>query len=121
MKRLQALEALLEEVQEGKWDFRADAPARQVFPYRSASADDLGLTAREAFEGSLDAAKALHEAVLPGWGYLVSSQQWIDVWRFDPASTGVPIRGINTNPARAWLIAILKALIVEEQAHDQHE
>ena len=59
--------------------------------------------------GSLDAAKALHEALLPGWGYRVSPSYAIVIkpnisekhLEFDAI--------INNNPARAWLIAILKA------------
>ena len=70
----------------------------------------------KAWAGSLDAAKALHEVVLPEWGYLISCQQWVDVWWFDVAGTGSPIRGISPTPARAWLIAILRALIAQEEA-----
>lgn len=121
MTRLQALEALLDQVKAGEWDFRHDAPARLVFPYHSASADDLGLDARAAFEGSLDAAKALHEAVLPGWPWTIEnmnsglSRAWVN------SSRGLRTPGYvgeSDDPARAWLIAILKAIIAEEEAND---
>lgn len=62
-----------------------------------------------AFHGSLDAAKALHEAVLPKWWWKVVSP--------DPhfVQVGFPNVGIysgtSQSPARAWLIAIIEALI----------
>lgn len=76
------------------------------------------LTPYEAFSGSIDAAKTLHEAMLPGW-------KWV-VW----ASHSGPNFGCNllgpishdsvysVNPARAWLLAILDALIEKEKDDD---
>lgn len=69
----------------------------------------------DAYRGSLDAAKRLHDALLPGmfWsmghldqpslgyvctvadGHYTDSQSW---------------RGYSMQPARAWLLAILRAL-----------
>jgi len=69
--------------------------------------------AHDAMRGSLDAAKALHEAVFPG-------RSW-EIWRVDNDEQ-VPFYGVNipnvdtpysATPARAWLIAILKALIAK--------
>ena len=67
-----------------------------------------GTNARLAYNGSLDAAMALHEAVLPGWGFCVTQ-------------VGANVEGSveayysdNINPARAWLIAIIRALIAQE-------
>jgi len=62
-----------------------------------------------AFDGSLDDAKSLHEAVLP-------NHAW-DIWRGIGADCvryyGCNLPGVDTafaaDPARAWLIAILKA------------
>jgi hypothetical protein len=63
--------------------------------------------------GSLDAAKALHEAVLPGWHYNLAPGYCHVLPPKDngdqEASTGQA-----DNPARAWLIAILSALIEKE-------
>lgn len=65
-------------------------------------------TAGKAYGGSLDAAKALHEALLPGWGWLVGDKRTACV--SPPKSTTDGRFGIaEGNPARAWLIAILKA------------
>ena len=61
----------------------------------------------QAYYGSLDAAKALHEALLPGWE-----------WHLGPSNAkvypynGSPLKswsGMSDSPARAWLLAILKA------------
>lgn len=61
-----------------------------------------------AYNGSLDAAKALHDAVLPGWE-----------WHLGPSNAkiypynGSPLKswsGMADTPARAWLLAIIRAL-----------
>jgi len=67
-----------------------------------------------AYRGSLDAAKALHDALLPGWvwygGYLdkVECGFVYDVVKM-PFPDVMPFKGFSSDPARAWLIAILKA------------
>jgi len=70
-----------------------------------------------ASQGSLDAAKAMHEAVLPGWHYSLYDDNGIgfsetqierDDWQ------GEPFSGKDKSPARAWLLAILEALIAQE-------
>ena len=94
-----AMQALLERVEAGTIDGmtpHCDLPAMHV----------LG-----AFYGSLDAAKALHDAVLPGWKW---GRQWSCHMWVEPDD--VPGRserhyGTGAIPARAWLIAILRALI----------
>jgi hypothetical protein len=75
-----------------------------------------------AYNGDLNAAKALHEAVLPGWYYTIKQQVSVGARMHVEVTT--PATGGDrqyengyhpTNPARAWLIAILKALIAEAQ------
>ena len=72
----------------------------------------------EASEGSLDAAMELHEAVLPGWPWSVKTLATDSVQVWTNYAYGLRTLGhIGTtkdNPARAWLIAILKALIEME-------
>lgn len=67
--------------------------------------------AYDAFFGSLDAAKALHEALLPGWFPGMSQNihhgHWY-VWVQDKAMLK-DFSAEDNSPARAWLIAILKA------------
>lgn len=72
---------------------------------------------RDAYKGSLDAAKALHEAVLVGWCTTHawgSGKSWH--WNLTKTVDGKNIYSCakSSNPARAWLIALLKALIAQE-------
>ena len=59
-----------------------------------------------AMDGSLDAAKRLHDALLPGEGW--------EVWRLNPKEYGCNLPGRDSafalDPARAWLLAILRAV-----------
>jgi hypothetical protein len=84
---------------------------RSVFPYH----DKIG---NAAYNGSLDAAKALHEATLPDYHLNLALDfchvlpDWND--GDQRASSGY----CDGNPARAWLIAILKALIAQDTTQD---
>ena len=69
----------------------------------------------DAYNGSLDAAQSLHEAVLPEWqwyrqGFVMYVTDDHTGWGSKPHFSARD----DTNPARAWLIAIIKALIAEE-------
>ena len=58
-----------------------------------------------AYLGDLNAAKALHEALLPGWqwGRTPVGVMWV-------SAPGSPTAyGDDANHARAWLLAILRA------------
>ena len=98
MRRKEALAELIETVQEGVW------PGKNVLHEIN---DTYGFNAWRAYEGSLDAAKALHEAVLP------RHYAQVHMWPV-PEMCRVAIGGGHTgrgdNPARAWLLAILRAL-----------
>lgn len=66
-----------------------------------------GMNLHRAFDGSLDAAKALHEALLPGWDWILGEG---GATVFEPHQTfSEGIDADNEIPSRAWLIAILKA------------
>lgn len=70
------------------------------------------LTLLHAHDGSLDAAKALHEALLPGWEWMIANKRSACVSPSDKMrSEGVlgQVGKSEDNPARAWLLAILKA------------
>lgn len=62
-----------------------------------------------AYDGSLDAAKALHDAALPGWDWSVDNigRSQFCAYVYDDEKT---ISAFNSNLARAWLLAILRAL-----------
>ena len=94
-----ALRALLAKVEAGEWI--GDLPRPTILH------TDL---CWKAFNGSLDAGKALHQAVLPGWDWLIGSQGEAAVYF---GERGPRFDAVNIHPARAWLIAILRALIEE--------
>ena len=105
MNKIDALRELLAKVNAGDklWEGYSDYIA--MHPYHALISD--------AYNGSLDAAKALHEAVLLGWWWKAISPDphYVQVGR---PNIGV-YSGCSDNPARAWLIAILKALIAEDE------
>jgi hypothetical protein len=67
-----------------------------------------------AYYGSLDAAKALHEAVLPDWHWDVASSDAAAVFH-GSALSGPCELAAASNPARAWLLAIIRALAQASQ------
>ena len=112
MDRKQALEALLARVEAG------DAAVADFEPCLAVL--DFGL-AWSAYHGSLDAAKALHEAVLPPINQYTIDEgpsgcgAQIVIWPNGLSGGGELIfNGYDYTPARAWLCAILKALIAME-------
>lgn len=124
--RREALEALRDKVKAGvevqPREFRVIAPEGLI------ANDDLyefwidaWVNAEKAHNGSLDAAKALHDAVLPGWvihdmGNNSRSMGWTVVIASkagDYASSHEGQDCRQENPARAWLLSILSALISE--------
>ena len=101
-----ALRALLAKVEAG-WPSDIDTP--YMPPFHAVWPSWRGKKAWDANNGSLDAAKALHDDVLPGWE-----------WHLGPSNAkvypynGSPLKswsGMADNPARAWLLAIIRALI----------
>lgn len=95
------LDRLIEAVEAG--DLTHDGSA-----YRSLG--DGWLHVFDAMNGSLDAAKALHDALLPGWDYRIETgrrdvkarvSQTHLLSYYDPSSADTP--------ARAWILAILRA------------
>ena len=115
--RKEALTDMLSKVEagDGKGFRKAN---RAVF---STPCQDMDMQLREehsrhAYNGSLDAAKALHEAVLPGWDWSVGkSSTYVVKDGFGSFGFGELFdEPLSMDPARAWLIAIIKALIAEE-------
>lgn len=66
-------------------------------------------SAWKAYNGSLDSAKALHEAMLPDWWFAIQPTG-ATVGKMERPHDGNVFDGANQNPARAWLLAILRAL-----------
>ena len=108
-ERKKALKELLAKVEAGEvMDWRMYTASFGLFT------DDRHIKAASAYKGSLDAAKALHEAMLPEWVYGINFDAHKEIYAF--VGDGVCYETdecYSDNPARAWLIAILKALIAE--------
>jgi hypothetical protein len=118
MTRLKALKDLKAKVEAGE---AQDADFANVWPATAKRDWGTNWLALKAYQGSLDAALRLHEAVLPdkGWGveYVAkypnltaagSSHRAVVGW-------GTLHKGFADTPARAWLLAILSALIAQEE------
>ena len=111
MERLDALHDLLAKVKAGG----------DVYDFGVVGGPTLRGYAEGACVGSLDAAKKLHEAVLPGWSYMVGVKgAAVSVPDAHDGSIGVVagqtgFSGVSDGSARAWLIAILEALIALEE------
>ena len=101
MSKLKALTALRDKVK--AWAFTFNEWAEYPIDRKNIRRLD------DAYNGSLDAAKALHEAVLPGWGYEICNGAEVTLRQYSKK-----IIFKNVCPARAWLLAILEALIAQE-------
>ena len=108
--QIAALDALIAAVEAGKGGDAVGYYAARVFNPGYAHAIN-------AYHGSLDAARALHDAVLPDCAWFLSS-----AYRGDEPEAGIDgfcidVTASNENPARAWLLAILRA-IKSQVRHD---
>lgn len=102
--RLEALEELKAKVEAGEEVSARDAS--RLWPNGYAHAVNAG-------HGSLDAAMALHNAVLSGCMWRITPRRCVIS---DVHGNLASIR--SDTPARAWLLAILSALIAQEQANE---
>lgn len=73
--------------------------------------NQTAMDAVDAYYGSLDAAKALHDAVLPGWIGSFATDGFAQVAKGGSVLTVMQSAHIDGQPARAWLLAILRAAI----------
>ena len=110
--RLDALRALETKVVAGDWnDLMETAALATVWDIVNFSSVYL------TFHGSLDAAKALHEAVVPD--LVIGIEQVPDGEWYIRVENLYGIYGFyaeSDDPARAWLIAIIRALIAIEES-----
>lgn len=106
--RKQALQDLLAKVEAGELNVN-NRHWLVVLPFAQWDA------AWSAYSGSLDAAESLHDAVLPGWDWILGiGGATVINPNVDEDDDGSSFHGQgNYSPARAWLIAILEALISE--------
>jgi hypothetical protein len=73
--------------------------------------EDNNILVLSAWNGSLDAAKSLHEAVLPGFAWFVQSDYRGDNPEASIEGHCVSVCFESDTSARAWLLAIIEALI----------
>lgn len=69
-----------------------------------------------AYHGSLDAALRLHEALLPGWDYCIDYVQRTMPLAYVEDNGGPTYSGEADSPARAVLLAILRAVKARGEA-----
>ena len=109
-----ALQQLIDAVEAGKAITSSDAMNGLSRGLGYDEAIEVASDAVKAFGGSLDAAKALHEALLPGWmlpcvvSHYVNGSHGVTVELYQRDGAGETV-ATNDSMARAWLLAILKA------------
>lgn len=130
MTKLEALKALAEKVEAGEArPYEVEEDALDVWPNGEGGVRGwlVASSASKAYGGSIDAAKALHEAVLPEWCYwqVLMRTSWVDVVLRGPRTghrgyqnLAATVRRDDdiTCPARAWLLAIIRGLIAQEES-----
>lgn len=122
MTRIGALKVLADKVEAGAAEAKHFQSAF-ITPYDESSVETSN-RCLHAYHGSLDAAKALHESVLTGCSqYSIETDptclRVIVSWWPEWLSGNREIQGVawhEDNPARAWLLAIIRALIAQEKA-----
>jgi hypothetical protein len=113
MTRAEALAALIAKAAAGTVSHATfEDLAVQAFGF-----GDAAINAGQAYgRGSLDAAKSLHEAVLPEWEWTIFFNNTTGHMAvLDGPDFSTPEIG-SESPARAWLLAILRALHAMEGA-----
>lgn len=115
MTRLEALKELHEKVKAGSIP---DTGSDRWYIFDSGVGvyvDHGACRARDAYFGSLDAAKALHEAVLPEWGWEINRLSAVVQ---GPTAQRYFGQQSSDKQSRLWLLAILQALIAQEQEQE---
>ena len=107
------LDKLIAAVEAGTWDR----------DWRKYLVDEWGMARAQyfsdAFGGSLDAAKRLHDALVPEWTAVElrsrnGRKRWVaELSKMDGEQQVYEI-GYNPDPARAWLLVILLAVKAKE-------
>lgn len=96
-----ALDKLIEAVEAG------DLATVSAHMIREGTGQHCQLHFVKAHHGSLDAALALHEALLPGWRARLDIGCRRRCWMISPDNQ--KLDAYAPTPARAWLLAILRA------------
>lgn len=98
---------------------KVEAESAHFTDFSGALEKPLDRYAYQADAGSLDAAKALHEALLPGWTWGKYAHVDVVYVQPDPDDPNIDPEDFEHEgrcegpPSRAWLLAILKAKLAE--------
>ena len=115
--RRAALLALKDAVEAGEFPGGKNGPVRRLWPYHRHEDQDLGLIAHCAFDNDMNAALALLGAVLPRVHWAIFSQttpEFVASIIVSHPDGPDEYDGVAPTPARALLLAIIKALIAQE-------
>ncbi len=108
-----ALQRLIEAVETGSSQYSGDT-------IRKALGSNAHISRFiDAKRGDLNEAKALHEALLPGWDWSMHGNGQAFLWppgTIDEQNLGCIEVDIEDQPARALLVAILRALLDKGEA-----
>lgn len=118
MTRLDALRALESSVNSGQFIPALNSHAGAFPPSTPYGRENFHMSF-DAFNGSLNAAKALHEAVLPGWEWQITHRGHVQMTGPEYPYSGLGSVEANARgggPARSWLLAQIRALIAIEEA-----
>jgi hypothetical protein len=130
MDQLAALDRLIDGIEKDEWGDRMMLAFGRFLRFcADAGLRDHHIAAWKANEGCLNSALALHNALLPGWDWCVVSDgepagedpgpfASVDIAPFEQDS---PIHQSASTPARAWLLATLRAYratIAQEATND---
>lgn len=115
------MDKLIAAVEAGESGEIVIAIARSIprLQYNIGKRDDADEVRLAHVENDLNAAKRLHDALLPGWHWEICSDDkpaTAIVWNL--TRLGRQFSGgheSNGNPARSWLLAILKAVNAQER------
>lgn len=113
MTRLEALKELAKKVEAGTLDWN-------YCGVQHVHGIGMNKTMWEAYQGSLDAAMALHEAVLPEFKYMDllrrGSCHTTRISRSADEAEGCDFTAVSSVLPRALLLSILRALIAQEES-----
>lgn len=108
------IQTLIAKVEAGDIDGKFDPAFERAIYGHTGSMPEVYL-ASDAYHGSLDAAKALHEAVLPkaddGFATYIDNDDEPEIWKcIFYREAKLVAQAENSEAARAWLLCILKAM-----------
>jgi len=77
--------------------------------------DDRMLDAGAASQGDMNAALAFHEAVLPGWAWVIESANAAEIWPLGKLTNAIRKFSDGRCPAVALFLADMAAMIAKEE------